>query len=77
MISHSAGVAETAIYVGDGARGRGVDVGALFVRRVQRPSTPVAVAIGRRAVVVSPGLVEATYCGGVTGAGAAAALAAG
>jgi hypothetical protein len=55
--------------------GRGVDVGALFVRRVQRPSTPVAVAIGRRAVVVSPGLVEATYCGGVTGAEAAAALA--
>ena len=55
--------------------GRGVDVGALFVRRVQRPSTPVAVAIGRRAVVVSPGLVEATYRGGVTGAEAAAALA--
>lgn len=55
--------------------GRGVDVGALFVRRVQRPSTPVAVAIGRRTVVVSPGLVEATYRGGVTGAEAAAALA--
>jgi hypothetical protein len=55
--------------------GRGVDVGALFVRRVQRPSTPVAVAIGRRTVVVSPGLVEARYRGGVTGAEAAAALA--
>jgi hypothetical protein len=55
--------------------GRGVDVGALFVRRVQRPSTPVAVAIGRRTVVVSPGLVEATYRGGVTAAEAAAALA--
>ncbi|WP_299927363.1 hypothetical protein [uncultured Nocardioides sp.] len=55
--------------------GRGVDVGALFVRRIQRPSTPVAVAIGRRSVVVSPGLVEATYRGGVTGAEAAAALA--
>lgn len=55
--------------------GRGVDVGALFVRRVQRPTTPVAVAIGRRTVVVSPGLVEATYRGGVTGAEVAAALA--
>lgn len=55
--------------------GRGIDVGALFVRRAQRPSTPVAVAIGRRTVVVSPGLVEATYRGGVTGAEAAAALA--
>lgn len=55
--------------------GRGVDVGALFVRRAQRPSTPVAVAIGRRTVVVSPGLVEATYRGSVTGAEAAAALA--
>ncbi|GIM66973.1 hypothetical protein Pve01_88640 [Planomonospora venezuelensis] len=54
---------------------RGVDVGVLFVRRIQRPSTPVAVAIGRRTVVVSPGLVEATYRGGVTGAEAAAALA--
>ena len=54
---------------------RGVDVGALFVRRVQRPSTPVAVAIGRRTVVVSPGLVEATCRGGVTGAEAAAAVA--
>ena len=55
--------------------GRGVDVGALFVRRIQRPSTPVAVAIGRRTVVVSPGLVEATYRGDVTGAEATAALA--
>jgi len=55
--------------------GRGVDVGALFVRRIPRPSTPVAVAIGRRTVVVSPGLVEATYRGDVTGAEAAAALA--
>lgn len=55
--------------------GRGVDVGALFVCRIQRPCTPVAVAIGRRTVVVSPGLVEATYRGGVTGAEAAAALA--
>ncbi|WP_145724678.1 hypothetical protein [Nocardioides sp. J9] len=55
--------------------GRGVDVGALFVRRIQRSSTPVAVAIGRRTVVVSPGLVEATYRGAVTGTEAAAALA--
>jgi hypothetical protein len=54
---------------------RGLDVGALFVRRTQRPSTPVAVAIGRRTMVLSPGLVEATYRGGVTGAEAAAALA--
>ena len=54
---------------------RGVDVGILFVRRVQRPSTPVAVAIARRAVVVTPGLVESTYRGGVTVAEAAAALA--
>ncbi|TGN65154.1 hypothetical protein EXE59_15175 [Nocardioides eburneiflavus] len=55
--------------------GRGLDVGALFVRRTQRPSTPVAVAVGRHTVVVSPGLVEATHRGGVTGAEAAAALA--
>jgi multisubunit Na+/H+ antiporter MnhB subunit len=55
--------------------GCGVDVGALFVRRIQRPSIPVAVAIGHRTVVVSPGLVEATYRGGVTGAEVAAALA--
>lgn len=55
--------------------GRGVDIATLFVRRAQRPSTPVAVAIGRRTVVVSPGLVDATYRGGVTGAEAAAALA--
>jgi hypothetical protein len=54
--------------------GRGVDIGVLFVRRVQRPSTPVAVAIARRAVVVTPGLVESTYRGGVTVAEAAAAL---
>jgi hypothetical protein len=58
-----------------GGRGVDVDVGALFVRRVQRPSIPVAVAIGRRIVVVSPGLVEATYRGSVTGAEAASALA--
>jgi hypothetical protein len=55
--------------------GRGVDVGALFVRRAQRPSTPVAVAIGPSAVVVSPGLVEAVYRGGVSGVQAAATLA--
>jgi hypothetical protein len=55
--------------------GRGVDVDALFVRRRQGPSTPVAVAIADRAVVVSPGLVEATYGGGVTAAEAAAAMA--
>lgn len=54
---------------------RGVDVGALFVRRAQRPSTRVAVAIGWRTVVVSSGLVEATSRGGVTGEEAAAALA--
>ncbi len=55
--------------------GGGVDIGMLFVLRIQRPSTPVAVAIGRRTVVVGPGLVEATYRGAVTGAEAAAALA--
>src|SRR3546814_1574282 len=38
--------------------GRGVDVDTLFVRRRQGPSTPVAVAIADRAVVVSPGLVS-------------------
>lgn len=54
---------------------RGGDIGAMFVRRVQRPSTPVAVAISRRTVVVSPGLVESTYRGVVTVAEAAAALA--
>ena len=46
--------------------GRGVDIGRMFVRRVQRPNTPVAVAIGRRTVVVSPGLVESTYRGVVS-----------
>ncbi len=55
--------------------GRGIDVGALFVRRRQGPSTPVAVAIADRAVVVTPGLVEAMYRGGVTTAEAAAAMA--
>lgn len=55
--------------------GRGVDVGSLYVCRVQRPQTPVALAIGHRAVVITPGLVEGTYRGGVTGAEAAAVLA--
>jgi len=55
--------------------GRGVDVDALFVRRRQGPSTPVAVAIAHRAVVVTPGLVDATYRGGVTAAESAAAVA--
>jgi len=55
--------------------GRGVVVGPLYVRRVQRPSTPVAVAIGHRAVVVTPGLVDATYRGGVTVTEASAVLA--
>ena len=55
--------------------GRGVDVAAVFVRRVQRPSTPVAVAIDPRTVAVSPALVDAMYRGGVTGAEAAAVLA--
>lgn len=55
--------------------GRGVDVDTLFVRRRQGPSTPVAVAIADRAVVVSPGLVDASYRGGVTAAEAAAAMA--
>jgi hypothetical protein len=55
--------------------GRGVDVGALFVRRRQGPSPPVAVAITDRAVVVTPGLVEITYRGGATTAEAAAAMA--
>ena len=55
--------------------GRGVDVGPLYVRRVQRAQTPVAVAIGHRAVVITPGLVDATYRGAVTVAEAAAVLA--
>ncbi|KAB2811046.1 hypothetical protein F9L07_03700 [Pimelobacter simplex] len=55
--------------------GRGVDVDALFVRRRQGPSAPVAVAIADRAVVVTPGLVDAAYRGGVTVAEAAAAMA--
>lgn len=55
--------------------GRGVDVGPLYVRRVQRAQTPVSVAIGQRAVVITRSLVEATYCGGVTVAEAAAVLA--
>ena len=54
---------------------RGVAVDALYVRRRQGPSTPVAVAIAGRAVVVTPGLVDATYRGGVTAAEAAAAMA--
>ncbi|GAA1149792.1 hypothetical protein GCM10009606_30670 [Nocardioides aquiterrae] len=55
--------------------GRGVDVDALFVRRRQVPSIPVAMAIPDRAVVVTPGLVDAAYRGGVTAAEAAAAIA--
>lgn len=55
--------------------GRGVDVDALFVRRRQGPSTPVAVAIADRAVVVTPRLVDAVYRGGVTAAEAAATMA--
>ena len=55
--------------------GRSVDVDALFVRRRQGPSTPVAVAIADRAVVITPGLVDARYRGGVTAAEAAAAMA--
>jgi len=54
---------------------RGVDARSLFVRRLQRPSTPVAVAITPRALVITPGLVESTYRGGVTVAEAAAVLA--
>ncbi|GAB2863834.1 hypothetical protein [Nocardioides pacificus] len=54
---------------------RGVGVDALFVRRVQRPSTPVAAAIGQHTVVVTPGLVQATYRGAVTGVEVAAAVA--
>lgn len=55
--------------------GRGVDVDALFVRWRQGPSTPVAVAIADRAVVVTPRLVDAVYRGGVTAAEAAATMA--
>lgn len=51
--------------------GRDVGVDAVFVRRRQGPSTPVAVAIADRAVVVTPGLVAARYRGGVTAAEAA------
>ena len=55
--------------------GRGVKVDALFVRRVHRSSTPVAVAIGPHSVAVSRGLVAATHRRDVTGAEAAATLA--
>jgi hypothetical protein len=55
--------------------GRGVDVDALYVRRGQHPGTPVAVAIADRAMVVTPELVEAIYCGGMTVAEGAAVLA--
>lgn len=54
---------------------RGVDVGPVFVRRVQDPQTPAVVAIGHRALVVTLGLVEALYCGGITGTEAEAVLA--
>jgi hypothetical protein len=54
---------------------RGVDVGTLFVRRRQSPGTLVAAAIADGAVMVSPGLFNATYRGGVTAAEAAAAIA--
>lgn len=59
------------------SRGLDIDkeVEALFVRRRQAPSTPVAVAIGAGAVVVSPALVDATYRGGVTAAETAAPMA--
>ena len=53
---------------------RDVGVDAVFVRSRQGPSTPVAVAIADRAVVVTPGLVAARYRGGVTAAEAAAAM---
>lgn len=55
--------------------GRGVDVDLLFVRRRQGASTPVALATTARAVVVTPGLVDATYRGGVTATEAAATMA--
>ena len=55
--------------------GRAVAADGLFVRRNQGPNTPVAVAIAGHAVVVSPGLVDPTYRGGVTAAEAAAAIA--
>jgi Zn-dependent protease with chaperone function len=54
--------------------GRGVDIDVLFVRRAPQPNTPVAVAIARSAVVVTPGLVESTYRGEVTVVEAAAVL---
>lgn len=54
---------------------RGVDVGLVFVRRVQDPQTPVALAIGHRALVLTPGLVESLYRGGITGTETEALLA--
>lgn len=55
--------------------GVGVDVDALFVRWRQTPSTSVATAIADRAVVVTPGLVDATYRGAVITEEAVAAMA--
>lgn len=54
---------------------RGVDVSPVYVRRVQHPLTPVALAIGHRALVVTQGLVEGLYRGGITGTDAVAMLA--
>lgn len=54
---------------------RGVDVGPVYVRRVQDPLTPVALVIGHRALVLTPGLVEGLYRRGITDTEAVAMLA--
>lgn len=53
----------------------GVDVGSMYVRLLQRAQTPVALAVGHRALVVTPGLVEGLYRGGITVTEAEALLA--
>jgi hypothetical protein len=55
--------------------GRCVDVDALFVRWRQTPTTSVATAIADRAVVVTPGLVDATHRGALTTEESVAAMA--
>lgn len=57
---------------------RGVDVGPVYVRRLQHPptpQTPVALVIGHRALVLTPGLVEGLYRGGITDTEGVAVLA--
>ena len=53
--------------------GRGIAVEDVYVRRAHQAGAPRA--IGSRAVVITPGLVDAICCGGLTHAEAAALLA--